>query len=74
MDETGAYVETLYDGKKKAWTNMVRGVTSNAKQYDRPFKSKVEAVHLGCQASQILSIQHQIKSKDTETWETCSKH
>jgi hypothetical protein len=68
------FVETLFDGKMKAWTNIVRNTESNANQYKRPFKNKVEAVNLGCQAAQILKCEHQIRSKDVETWEKCIKH
>lgn len=72
MDEI--FVETLFDGKMKAWTNIVRNTTHNTNQYKRPFKNKIEAVNLGCQAANILKTQHKIKSKDVEVWEDCSKH
>lgn len=68
------FIETLFDGKMKAWTNMVRNTTSNANQYKRPFKNKVEAVGLGCQAANINKCKHQIRSKDAELWEECGNH
>lgn len=68
------FVETLFDSKMKAWTNIVRNVESNANQYKRPFKNKVEAVNLGCQAANILKCEHKIRAKDLEQWEQCQKH
>lgn len=68
------YIETLYDGKKKTWTNIVRNVTSNANQYNTPFKNKPDATRLGCQAAKINNYPHQIRAKDKEIWETCPNH
>lgn len=68
------YIETLFDGKMKAWTNMVRNVTANMAQYKKPFKVKNDAVKLGCQAASVNGYKHQIRAKDAEIWETCPNH